>query len=128
MANPAAPKLSLEEAKAAASQANAALNEPSAAQKLTAVQAECQGDIAKFFMLAIPLATEVVAPTLEKYGFEKNQGGAMAFVGELQKHNSDPEILQMANALKSKFMPAMAMPAGFPMPPAGGAPADEMPE
>eukprot|EP00961_Rhodomonas_salina_P114095 1535021-Rhodomonas_salina.1 len=35
----------------AATMANIALNEPGASQRLTAVQAECAGDIGKFFML-----------------------------------------------------------------------------
>mmetsp|Transcript_12013 Transcript_12013/g.18938 ORF Transcript_12013/g.18938 Transcript_12013/m.18938 type:complete len:127 (-) Transcript_12013:233-613(-) len=121
-------KLSLQDAKDAATMANIALNEPGASQRLTAVQAECAGDIGKFFMLAIPLATEIVGPTLEKYGFEKSQGGAMSFVAELQQHNADPDLQRMANALKSKFMPSLGgAPMPFPMP-GGGAPADEMPE
>eukprot|EP00961_Rhodomonas_salina_P165603 2231431-Rhodomonas_salina.1 len=54
--------------------ANEAMNEPAASQRLLAVQTECAGDISKFFMLAILAATEIVGPTLEKYGFERNQG------------------------------------------------------
>jgi len=56
------------------------------------VQQECAGDLGKFFMMMIPLATQLVGSVIEKYGFEANQQGAMAFVGELQKHQGDTEI------------------------------------
>lgn len=43
---------------------------------------------------AIPLVLEIVSPTLERYGFEKNQGGAMSFVAEIQKHSGEDQELQ----------------------------------
>jgi hypothetical protein len=65
---------------------------PENAAKVSTVQKECAGDLGKFFMMMIPLATQLVGSVIEKYGFEANQQGAMAFVGELQKHQGDSEI------------------------------------
>lgn len=65
---------------------------PENAAKVQAVQAECAGDLGKFFMMMIPLATELVGSVIIKYGFDANQQGAMSFVSELQKHQEDAEI------------------------------------
>ena len=35
-----------------------------------------QGDIAKFFQVCIPLATEILGVVLVKYGFEASQNGS----------------------------------------------------
>ncbi len=65
---------------------------PDNAARVHEVQQQCAGDLGKFFMMMIPLATELVASVIQKYGFEANQAGAMAFVAELQKHQGDAEI------------------------------------
>ena len=65
---------------------------PENAARVHEVQQQCAGDLGKFFMLMIPLATELVGSVIQKYGFEANQAGAMAFVAELQKHQGDAEI------------------------------------
>ena len=76
----------------AAKEAVAIFETPENSVKMTDVQKQCAGDMGKFFMLMIPLATELVSSVIEKYGFEANSGGAMAFVSELQKHQDDAEI------------------------------------
>jgi hypothetical protein len=83
------------------------------------------GDISKFFMLCIPIATEILgqvpahpSPTPEalrcsparaqvivKYGFEPTQAGAMKFTSDLQKYREDPELKAYADNLKARFMP-----------------------
>jgi len=74
----------------AANEALAVFEENS--EKVMVVQKQCAGDLGKFFMMMIPLATELVSSVIGKYGFEENQAGAMAFVSELQKHQDDAEI------------------------------------
>jgi len=74
----------------AANEALAVFEENS--EKVVEVQKQCAGDLGKFFMMMIPLATELVSSVIGKYGFEENQAGAMAFVSELQKHQDDAEI------------------------------------
>mmetsp|Transcript_49681 Transcript_49681/g.80161 ORF Transcript_49681/g.80161 Transcript_49681/m.80161 type:complete len:122 (+) Transcript_49681:24-389(+) len=104
-------KLPVEEARKAANEALAVFEENS--EKVVEVQKQCAGDLGKFFMMMIPLATELVSSVIGKYGFEENQAGAMAFVSELQKHQDDAEIKGLADKLKAKFMPSLtpAIPA-----------------
>ena len=77
---------------AAANEAVQIFEVPENAAKVLEVQKQCAGDLGKFFMMMIPLATQLVVTVITKYGFEANQMGAMAFVVELQKHKNDAEI------------------------------------
>jgi len=95
----------------AASEAVALFNIPENAARLQAAQNECAGDISKFFMLCIPIATEILGQVITKYGFEPTQAGAMKFTSELQKHHDDPQLKAYANNLKSRFMPFASAPA-----------------
>ena len=99
----------------AAQEAVAILDEPANAAQLTKVQAECAGDLGKFFMMVIPLASQLVGSVIKKYGFEADQQGAMAFVAELQRYQEDPEIKALKDKLSAKFMPQMP---SAPAPPA----------
>ena len=99
----------------AAQEAVAIFDEPANAAQLTKVQAECAGDLGKFFMMVIPLATQLVGSVIKKYGFEADQQGAMAFVAELQRYQEDPEIKALKDKLSAKFMPQMP---SAPAPPA----------
>ena len=83
----------------AAQEAVTIFEAPENAAKLHEVQQQCAGDLGKFFMMMIPLATELVGSVIEKYGFEANQAGAMAFVAELQKHQGDAEIAGLVSCL-----------------------------
>ena len=76
---------------------------PENAAKVQAVQAECAGDLGRFFMMMIPLATELVGSVISKYGFDANQQGAMAFVSELQKHQEDAEIKALVRLVCVSF-------------------------
>jgi hypothetical protein len=102
-------------------------------------------DIGKFFMLIIPISTDLLGkvrsgknciegPRIsddlcrfwqvsQKYGFETTQAGAMQFIAELQKYQDDPEIKRAHDDLKGRFMPAALLNSGF-----GGfaPPADDM--
>jgi hypothetical protein len=40
------------------------------------------GDIAKFFQMCIPLATEILGAVVVKYGFESSQNGTHAFLAQ----------------------------------------------
>ena len=85
---------------AAAKEACDIFEAPENASRVVAVQKDCAGDLGKFFMMMIPLATQLVGSVIEKYGFEANQQGAMAFVAELQKHQGDAEIKGLVSALQ----------------------------
>ena len=76
----------------AANEAVQVFEAPENAAKVMEVQQQCAGDLGKFFMMMIPLATQLVASVIQKYGFEANQAGAMEFVAELQKHQGDAEL------------------------------------
>ena len=66
---------------------------------MTQAQQECAGDLGKFFMMMIPLATQLVGSVITKHGFENSQQGAMNFVSELQKHQDDAEIKALVRQL-----------------------------
>mmetsp|Transcript_59486 Transcript_59486/g.121861 ORF Transcript_59486/g.121861 Transcript_59486/m.121861 type:complete len:105 (-) Transcript_59486:291-605(-) len=99
------PGLTLEQAQDAAREALAKFSAAENVERLNKAQAECAGDISKFFVLVIPVAVELIGDTIMRYGFEKSQMGALAFVNELQKHNANPEVALAERELKSKFMP-----------------------
>ena len=81
----------------AAREAHAAFEEPSNAARMQQLQRDCkfrgntrrakdflilfyfsgQGDIAKFFQMCIPLATEILGNVVVKYGFEATQNGVL---------------------------------------------------
>eukprot|EP00960_Hanusia_phi_P003487 103264-Hanusia_phi.AAC.2 len=58
--------------------------------------------------MVIPVAVELVGSVIAKYGFEPSQSGAMEFVKELRRYESDAEIKNLADNLKNRFMPNMA--------------------
>jgi hypothetical protein len=105
--------LTVEAAREAAKEAMAVFE--ANAERMTKVQDECAGDMGKFMMLMIPLATELLSSVITKHGFPGDSQGAMAFQAELQKHAGDAEIKVLADNLKARFMPKM--PAS-PAPPA----------
>ena len=100
-------------------------------------------DIGKFFMLIIPISTDLLIQVGElipctvsfkkcmrsqstqiprvsqKYGFEKTAAGAMQFSAELQRYQDDPEIRRAHDNLKRSFMPAALLE------PSTSAPADD---
>jgi hypothetical protein len=84
----------------AATESVAIFETPENAAQVHKVQQACAGDLGKFFMMMIPLATQLVGSIIQKYGFEPNQQGAMAFVGELKKHQDDPDIKSMVCAAR----------------------------
>jgi hypothetical protein len=98
--------LSRETAREVAFKVKATLQDPTNAAKLDNAQAQASGDISKFFVICIPMAQDMLASTLQEY----NLPDAMSLMAELMKHKEDPEILQIANELKARFVPG-----GFPV-------------
>ena len=99
--------LSLDDARAAAREANAIFLLPENAETLDRYHKQCEGDsdIASFFQISIPCATNLLSSVIQKYGFEPSQSGCMQFTAELNKHASDPEIAHLEKQIKQRFVP-----------------------
>eukprot|EP00292_Cryptomonas_paramecium_P034163 CAMPEP_0113699424 /NCGR_PEP_ID=MMETSP0038_2-20120614/23308_1 /TAXON_ID=2898 /ORGANISM="Cryptomonas paramecium" /LENGTH=81 /DNA_ID=CAMNT_0000622797 /DNA_START=186 /DNA_END=431 /DNA_ORIENTATION=- /assembly_acc=CAM_ASM_000170 len=74
--------------------------------KMEELQRESQGDIAKFFQLCIPMASDILGTVIVKYGFQQSQNGCVEFTQELGKFVADPEICELEKEIKSHFMPS----------------------
>eukprot|EP00292_Cryptomonas_paramecium_P034027 CAMPEP_0113700966 /NCGR_PEP_ID=MMETSP0038_2-20120614/24288_1 /TAXON_ID=2898 /ORGANISM="Cryptomonas paramecium" /LENGTH=79 /DNA_ID=CAMNT_0000624757 /DNA_START=197 /DNA_END=436 /DNA_ORIENTATION=+ /assembly_acc=CAM_ASM_000170 len=71
------------------------------------VQRDCKGDISRFFQLCIPAASEILGAVIIQHGFQPNQNGCVEFTQELSKFVEDPEIRELEQELKMRFMPTM---------------------
>eukprot|EP00292_Cryptomonas_paramecium_P034026 CAMPEP_0113730072 /NCGR_PEP_ID=MMETSP0038_2-20120614/42952_1 /TAXON_ID=2898 /ORGANISM="Cryptomonas paramecium" /LENGTH=79 /DNA_ID=CAMNT_0000662085 /DNA_START=161 /DNA_END=400 /DNA_ORIENTATION=- /assembly_acc=CAM_ASM_000170 len=71
------------------------------------LQQDCQGDISKFFQICIPAASEILGSIIQQYGFEPNPNGCVEFTQELGKFVEDPDIRELEQELKARFMPTV---------------------
>jgi len=115
----AAKQLTLEEARAAITEAVATLTVPENLQKMNEVRAAAGPDIIKLMTTVTPVALSIISGILAKYGFDPTQPAAlMQFVAAVQAHSADPEISQQASQLKAQLLPPnFQIPPMFTQPP-----------
>mmetsp|Transcript_11206 Transcript_11206/g.17602 ORF Transcript_11206/g.17602 Transcript_11206/m.17602 type:complete len:84 (+) Transcript_11206:671-922(+) len=58
-----------------------------------------------FFVRVIPVATEIVGPIIQKYGFSASEQGALEFLEAIGQHQDDLSIKESLQFLNSQFMP-----------------------
>jgi len=75
------------------------------AKKLQFAKQETKGDIGFFFVRVIPVATEIVGPIIQKYGFSASEQGALEFLEAIGQHQDDLSIKESLQFLNSQFMP-----------------------
>eukprot|EP00164_Ancoracysta_twista_P003703 GFYU01004965.1.p1 GENE.GFYU01004965.1~~GFYU01004965.1.p1 ORF type:complete len:114 (+),score=45.87 GFYU01004965.1:99-440(+) len=107
MATPAPAKtLTLEEAKAALADIEAAFALPENDAKIVAAKAEAGDDLMKNMTIVAPVAMAIQQTVIEKYGFTADQPGVAAFSMAIRAHEgSDADVAAAAGRLKAKFMP-----------------------
>jgi len=53
----------------------------------------------------LPLASQLLAPVLSKYGFSADQGGLFAFVAAGFAHQGNEEIVRLAKSMRERVVP-----------------------
>ncbi|EKX49466.1 hypothetical protein GUITHDRAFT_151555 [Guillardia theta CCMP2712] len=96
----------VETARMAARESVGAFEDPKCAAELARIRGECGTDIAKFFMMAIPKATEILSSVIVKYGYSPDQQGSLTFTEDLKNFEFDPEIKGLSERVKSQFVPS----------------------
>jgi hypothetical protein len=62
-------------------------------------------NIMMLMMLVLPVATEVCAPVLAKFGFQSDQGGLMNYMKAVMAHKEDAEIAALGKQMRDTFVP-----------------------
>jgi hypothetical protein len=76
-------------------------------------------DMMKFFMMAIPVAVQILSPVVSKHGYSGDQAGCMSLVAELGQYKDDPEIKVLPRTSDPPGCAAARARAGAPpLPPA----------
>jgi len=105
-AGPGTPvNLTLQQAKDAVDEMSACLNKPENVALLDQAKATAGEDAMQYMIVVLPVACNILAPILQKYGFSPDQGGAMMMLQALKQHDADDEIRAKAKEMKSKFIP-----------------------
>jgi hypothetical protein len=87
----------------------AVLKQPENAAKMDAAKAQMmmtpEPNVMMLMMVALPVATRVIAPVLGEFGFPVDQGGLMMFMGAVMKHKDNAEIAAMGKEMRASFVP-----------------------
>lgn len=87
----------------------AVLKQPENAAKMDAAKAQMmmtpEPNVMMLMMVALPVATQVIAPVLGEFGFPADQGGLMMFMGAVMKHKDNAEIAAMGKEMRASFVP-----------------------
>lgn len=87
----------------------AVLKQPENAAKMDAAKAQMmmtpEPNVMMLMMVALPVATQVIAPVLGEFGFPVDQGGLMMFMGAVMKHKDNAEIAAMGKEMRASFVP-----------------------
>lgn len=124
---PSGKTLTADEAKAALDEMTAALNSPDASGRLEEAKNLSDDDPLQLMTQVLPLAVDIAANTLLKFGFPADVTGVMQFMTAVREHSADPEIKQKVAEMSNKFLPpqlvamASAMASGG-MPPVAQGP------
>lgn len=109
-AAPPPPTLTLEQTKEALAMVEPILSDPANKAQLEQVKGMAGQDMMMVMMVVMPLAAQLMAPVLTKFGFPADQGGVMMFFMAAGAHKSDPELQKKAAELRDKFVPESLAP------------------
>lgn len=109
---PEAPKLTTEQSREAIKLVLAEVRKPANMAKIEVLkkQVEANPDNAMMAMMQlIPLANQMLAGVMNKYGFNEENGGVMKFLNVLQG-SDDEEVQKTAKEVRALVVPASMLP------------------
>lgn len=109
---PEAPKLTTEQSREAIKLVLAEVKKPANMAKIETLkkQVEANPDNAMMAMMQlIPMANQMLAGVMDKYGFNEENGGVMKFLSVLQA-SDDEEVQKTAKEVRALVVPASMLP------------------
>eukprot|EP01138_Halocafeteria_seosinensis_P004913 gb/GECG01005024.1/.p1 GENE.gb/GECG01005024.1/~~gb/GECG01005024.1/.p1 ORF type:complete len:119 (+),score=23.91 gb/GECG01005024.1/:1-357(+) len=102
------PPLSKEQAQQALQEGLTEFEKPENKSRMEEAIQKAQGSPQGLMQYVLPLAIQIKGDILEKYGFTKDQMGAMQLITAIQMHaTSDPQMNEQLQTLKGKVFPVM---------------------